>query len=41
MVIKETMVMDVVENKNYRGKWEHTHNSYKRKYFIPPKVEPH
>jgi len=32
MVIKETVVVDVdvVENKNYRGQGECTHNSYKR-----------
>ena len=30
MVIKETIVIDVVEKKNYKGQEECTHNSYRR-----------
>ena len=30
MVIKETIVMDVVEKKNYKGQEECTYNSYRK-----------
>jgi hypothetical protein len=41
IVIKKTIVVDVVKKKNYRGQGERTYNSYKKKYFIPLEVEQH